>query len=168
MACKNDRPRDDFDVHVFGHARDHKRKLVCKACQEKGYTIQNCETYFCRNGCARGSACFDGKSLENFKARNSSLLCQDFRTKDMQDEAKNQARETKLLKILRAKDSWKCTCDKKLRPGSRARAALEGVHTEKCMLAPSTFGDRRWDGKNNGVTKEDLRFLNARKNNKWS
>ena len=39
-------------------------------------------------------------------------------------------------------------------------------HKEKCLLFPSYHGERRWDGKNNDITEEDLRFLIAQKS-KW-
>ena len=78
-----------------------------------------------------------------------------------------QDRVAKLVKTLRCPDSWKCTC-KKIAAGGKADAALYNNmgHAEKCFLFPRQFGERRWDGRNNGVTQEDLQFLVEEKG-KW-
>ena len=76
-------------------------------------------------------------------------------------------RESDLLKLLHTPGSWKCTC-KRIKAGNRAHAALnENMnHKDKCLLKPAAFGEQRWDGKNMGVTKADLRFLVTGKS-KW-
>ena len=81
--------------------------------------------------------------------------------------ATTQKKESTLLDLLRAPDAWKCTC-KQIPAGRRAYAALNQNmnHKGKCKLAPAEFGEQRWDGKNKGVTREDLQFLVARKS-KW-
>ena len=37
------------------------------------------------------------------------------------------------------------------------------VHDENCDLHRGYPGEKRWDGKNFGITEEDLRFLMDRK-----
>ena len=83
-------------------------------------------------------------------------------------ELADKTREKDLLKKLRQRDAWKCTC-KKFKPGSRtAHAALHDKmgHTQKCLLSPGRAGEQRWDGKNVGISKKDLEFLQSR-NCKW-
>ena len=94
------------------------------------------------------------------KARGGPLMCNDCSTTA-------QKKESTLLDLLRAPDAWKCTC-KQIPAGKRAYAALNQNmnHKGKCKLAPAAFGEQRWDGKNKGVTREDLQFLVARKS-KW-
>ena len=66
-----------------------------------------------------------------------------------------------LLRTLRHKDSWRCTC-KATRPAPKmkAKSAIAGKsHDAKCMLQRTGFGERRWDGKNMGITLEQLQYL---------
>ncbi len=119
------------------------------------------------NGCARGRRDFDPKSLENHKARRTPMLCKACRDVAERQRKENDQREARLLKILKQRDAWKCTCRKKMKVGTRAHAALNEPHGEKCLLAPSYMGGRRWDGKNVGVSREDLKFLDAREHKKW-
>ena len=165
-ACKDKKRQEQFDEHVFDNARKYGRKRVCTACQNKGFSVKDCDTYYCSNGCARGHLDFETKALENNKARRTPMLCKTCRDNPKQKETADANRAKDLLKRLRSSDAWKCTC-KKLRAGQRARAALNEMHTEKCLLAPTFAGEHRWDGKNKGVTLEDLRFMSARKDNKW-
>ena len=53
--------------------------------------------------------------------------------------------------------------------GKRAYAALweNAYHADSCLLTPVMMGERRWDGKNKGVSIEDSMFLAARDPNKW-
>jgi hypothetical protein len=159
-ACKGKKTTAAFDQHVLENSRKHKRLLVCKACQGEGYSPRDCTQYSCDNGCTRGHLGFNGKQLENHKGRGGQLRC----LKCMQTA---QDRVARLVKTLRLPDSWKCTC-KKIAAGGRAYAALHNNmgHAEKCLLFPRHFGERRWDGRNNGVTQEDLQFLVAEKS-KW-
>ena len=67
-----------------------------------------------------------------------------------------------LLRTLRHKDSWRCTCKKAMQPAQkmRAKSAIEGKnHDPKCMLTHTSFGEKRWDGKNMGITLEQLQYL---------
>ena len=66
-----------------------------------------------------------------------------------------------LLRTLRHKDSWRCTCkNTQPAPKMRAKSAIAGKsHDPKCMLQRTVFGERRWDGKNLGITLEQLQYL---------
>ena len=57
--------------------------------------------------------------------------------------------EKHILKLLRSKDAWKCTCKSK----------QHSYANEKCQLFSARSGEERWKGKNKGVTKEDLVYL---------
>ena len=129
---------------------------MCIECQDNYCSPKDCQTYLCINGHKRGHLAFAPHRLRNFKSRGTPLQC----TACLNEAA---LRETALLRILRQADSWKCTC-KKIATGKRAYAALyERLgHKSKCLLSPSYAGERRWDGKNKGVTEEDLQFLHAR------
>ena len=66
-----------------------------------------------------------------------------------------------LLRTLRHKDSWRCTC-KTTQPARkmRAKSAIAGKsHDPECMLTRTVFGEKRWDGKNLGITLEQLQYL---------
>ena len=66
-----------------------------------------------------------------------------------------------LLRTLRHKDSWRCTCKKSMQPARkmRAKSAIEGKsHDPKCMLTRTSCGEKRWDGKNMGITLEQLQY----------
>ena len=42
----------------------------------------------------------------------------------------------------------------------RAKSAIEGKnHDPKCMLTRTKHGEKRWDGKNLGITLEQLQYL---------
>ena len=92
---------------------------------------------------------------------------QKMRSPKKEEDRLQNAREASLLKILREKDAWKCTC-KGLKAGARAYAALNDnwYHKQNCDSAPTYLGERRWDGANKGITMDDLIFLNSR-NKKW-
>ena len=145
---------------ILQNADQHNRRRVCKECENKGYSPKDCTTYRCINGHELGHLAFSPDRLNNFKRKKTPLQCT-----ACVDEAAQ--RETALLKILRQPNSWKCTC-KKIAAGRKAYAALyERLgHKTKCLLTPTCAGECRWDGKNNGVTEEDLKFLHARKS-KW-
>ena len=75
-----------------------------------------------------------------------------------------KVRQTTLLSILRQPDAWRFTC-KRIPRGQRADHALNRrVRSERCALQPTSLGEpKRWDGKNKGITLDDLHFLLDRK-----
>ena len=75
------------------------------------------------------------------------------------DQEKYEVRS--LLQTLGHKSAWRCTCkNTQLALKTRAKSALQGkAHDPKCMLQRTAYGERRWDGKNVGVTLEQLKFL---------
>ena len=91
------------------------------------------------------------------------MLCKQCRDKADREEKKHQSREKSLLAKLRHPDAAKCNCHKKVKPKEKAHAALNDAwgHKENCPIA-SVPGYRQWDGKNMGVTLDDIRFLHTR------
>ena len=64
-----------------------------------------------------------------------------------------EKRKKTLETILKKRDSWKCTC-----PGTGVKRK-HLMTNAKCELAPVRAGERRWPGKNNGLTQDDIAFL---------
>ena len=80
----------------------------------------------------------------------------------MQKKAADE-KVSRLLAILKKETSWHCKC-KNIPKRQRAYCALfDRVHKEACPLHASRVGEMRWDGKNNGVTLEDIFFLKDQK-----
>ena len=104
---------------------------------------------------------FDRQALKNFKnpSRTAKLCCQ----LCTNSSAAAKVRQRSLLSILRRKDALRCTC-KQIPRGQKAHNALYNqFHTEKCKLHPTKMGEKLWDGKNEGITLDDLRLLLDRK-----
>ena len=118
----------------------------------------------------------DKKKAVRFCGRSDSvlvprLLCSIMallynRQDDGQGSSLEDAKEEKdkvktLLRKLRSREAWHCTCKTtKPRPKMKAKSAIEGKrHDPKCLLQRTVMGERRWDGKNVGITLEDLKFL---------
>ena len=69
-------------------------------------------------------------------------------------------RQDALVKKLQMKGVWKCMCkDNKTLKGKRAFMALHGHHDRRCDLTSGVTEERRWDGKDVGITREDMEFL---------
>ena len=82
--------------------------------------------------------------------------------KDVLKRVANE-RTARLLKTLEHKEAWRCKC-KHIHKKQRAYHALHyRLHAEHCPLYPSMAGEVRWDGKNLGVSLQDLIFLQERK-----
>ena len=159
-ACEQQLPPEQFDDNILANAKKQNRLIVCKECEKKGYSARDSTTYLCRNGCRLGHNAYDRNALKHHKSRGNPLLCC-----HCMNTAKT--RETTLLETLRAPDAWRCTC-RAIKAGERAHAALHPtwLHKQTCALAPAAYGERRWDGKNKGITLADLAFLLER-NSKW-
>ena len=92
------------------------------------------------HGCSGGHLLFDRNSLHHHKVRGDPHTCRSCRE-----------RVSEIKKKMSARGAWRCTC----------RRAMG--HDEKCNLHPASFGDRRWPGKNKGVTESDAEFLAKRR-----
>ena len=57
-------------------------------------------------------------------------------------------KDGRITKLLRLPGSWKCSCK-----------TTTNVHTDRCQLRMP--GERRWPGKNKGVSEEDWKFYAA-------
>ena len=152
-ACGKPQPRNDYDGNVWMNAQKYERNLVCASCFALGFTPKDISEYRCKNGCARGHKQFKAKSLGNHKGRGDKLTCLRCEEAEAEEGKRDAAREKDIQSRL--KRGWKCTC-KQL------------VHTEKCSLFPNRAGERRWPGKNTGVTEDDLEFLAKRRRRKGS
>ena len=109
-------------------------------------------SYDCIGGHSGGHLLFDRRALDNSRRRGTTPTCKNC-----------TAQINRALKVLRQQDSWRCTC-KKIPAGKKGHAALyEKIHQQKCPLTPMYAGEDRWDGKNNGVQKQDIILL-ARSN----
>ena len=170
-------------TNIIYNANKHGRKLVCLACEAIGYSPRDCTTYFCV-GCSTnkphkaGHLKFTRSALVRHKKNATSQIpfcCVDCTKEPTTARGQKRpitasAEPTKtlenydastLLRTLRHKDSWRCTC-KNTRPPlkMKARSAITGKsHDPKCMLQKTMLGERRWDGKNLGITLEQLKYL---------
>ena len=150
-ACEKAKPRSEYDDNVWSHAQKHGRNLVCTSCFALGFTPKDISEYRCKNGCSRGHKQFKATSLHDHKRRGNQLTC--LRCAETEaEEGKRDAKREQDIKS-RLKRGWKCTCK-------------QFVHTEKCTLFPHRAGERRWPGKNTGVTEDDLEFLAKRQRRK--
>ena len=156
-ACKRSLPKDEFDKNVFDHAQKHGRARVCLSCQKIGYSPKDCTKYHCSSGHDVGHTAFaqHRNAFKHAKGRGQLLLCDACRLRDSE-------REARLKRLLSGDGSWKCTC-KKVKRGHRSYGALhDQLHSDKCQLSPRYAFEKRWDGKNVGITWADLEFLAAR------
>ena len=109
---------------------------------------------------------FDRNAKLHFKwpDRHTKLCCQQCKTESASSSAAAKVRQRTLLSMLRHPDALRCTCCGNIPRGQKAHHALNHrVHTEKCRLHPKSMGEKLWDGKDKGITLDDLRFLLDRK-----
>ena len=162
LGCKAHLPRSSFGKVKWHHGRHTGQNCVCLRCEADGLSPRDVQLYSC-NRCGKeyGHMKFDKISLENSKRpnRKSQLCCKQCKTETTNSSAAAKVRQATLLSILRQQDAWKCTC-KKIPHKQKAYHALnQRLHTERCWLYPGSMGEKRWDGKNKGITLDDLRFL---------
>ena len=175
---------DRFDKRILEHAKVDDRKLVCLACQAIGYSPRDCTTYFCVGSQTTdphqaGHLKFTNTALLRYKRNAASVIpfrCVHCEAQPTEQRGQKRPLPTSteeaqkpdtldvssLLRTLRHKDSWRCTCKKAKQPAQkmRAKSAIEGKnHDPKCMLTRTSFGEKRWDGKNMGITLEQLQYL---------
>jgi len=158
-ACQERLPGTSFGHWILKNARHHGRKLVCMACAKDGYSPKDCRTYECIHGERRGHLKFKPQTLKNSRRRKYPPTCIPC----------GQRREL-LLKKLYSKGSWRCKCpqtrnryEKRLKLSRRhwfVDAWLRTIpHELYCPLSPQADGEKRWEGKNKGITEEDVKFL---------
>ena len=159
-ACQKLLTETLFRPLVLKNARQHGRKLVCMACAEDGYSPKDCRKYRCLHGEYRGHLKFKPQTLGDSKRRKryqpTCIPC-------------GQRKEL-LLKKLYSRGSWRCKCPKE-RNWSEKRLKLSRhhwfaeawmrttPHELRCPLYPQVDGEKRWEGKNKGLTEEDVKFL---------
>ena len=143
-ACTTTKPATEFDSAVLNHAQTYQRARVCRVCEHSGVSPRDLRTYACEGCGPRGHLKFSRDALNNSKRgdRASRLVCVDC-----------GARQQRTTKLLQLKHAWKCTC-----PGA-GQQKLHIPSRENCQLYARQAGERRWAGKNVGVTEDDLEHL---------
>ena len=134
---------------MLNHAQKHRRLRVCKSCQNLGFSPKDVSMYKCKNGCKYGHLQFKAANLANHKRRGDPLECLVCCEEKEKQDKKDKERAKRIQKALQEKGAWKCTCKCP-------------IHAPKCQLYPSYAGERRWQGKNKGVSEEDLQFIAKR------
>ena len=143
-CLRKTKPTELYNPAVLAHARWNGRKLVCRPCEEDGFSAKDCEAYRCGMCRPSGHLKFESQSLRNAKRpeRKSKLVCLDCLQMKKTAEKKYRA-------ALQHRDVWKCTCPS----GSH-------IHSnEKCKLYPVQAGVKRWPGGNYNVTEDEWEFL---------
>ena len=139
--------RECFDKNLFDNARKHNRALVCRKCQDKGFSPKDLDTYTCQVCGPHGHLKFEKNHVKNSKPpRSSKLLCR-------QCSDKEKVLSATLRACLKNKSTWQCTCSKNQHMPSN----------DKCGLRPSKHGEQRWPGGNAGISLEDYTFLERAK-----
>ena len=166
LGCKAYLPRSSFDDSMWHNGRHHGRRSICTRCQAVGLSPRDIQRYACSLcGGEYGHMKFDKNALKHYKdpSRTAKLCCQLCKAENTNSLAAAKVRQTNLLSILRQPDADKCTC-KRIPHRQKAYHALHNrVHSEHCKLYPTFMGEKVWDGKNKGITLDDLRFLLERK-----
>ena len=153
------------------NAKTHDRKLVCLACQAIGCSPRDCKIYLCAG--SESTDAHEAGHGERHKRNPTSIIslrctdctgCTTFqrghkRPLHPDDDEKYDVQ--KLLRTLRHQSAWRCTCkNTQPAPKTRAKSALAGkAHDAKCMLQRVAYKEQRWDGKNVGVTLDQLQYL---------
>ena len=149
-TCGKKLSRDCFDKHIFNNARDHQRALVCRECQDNGFSPKDLDEHICQVCGAHGHLKFDKQDLNNRKQeRSSTLLCR-------QCSEKKKVSSAALRACLKNKSTWQCTCSKN----------KHMLSNDKCGLRPSKHGEERWPGGNAGISFDDYNFLEQAKQRK--
>ena len=113
------------------------RPAVCQACETRGFSALDTKKYTCnRCQCVVGHLLCNQIQLKNRTYQKTPITCLNCRT-----------REERIIRKLKARGAWKCTCKQLL------------GHSEKCNLYPTRLGERRWPGKNKGVDEDDWKFI---------
>ena len=168
---------------MLHNAKTLGQRLVCLTCQAIGYSPRDCTTYFCVGSqttdppSSRPSQVYECRLSPTQRNPASAIpfCCVDCTGQPTVQRGQKRpidasTRKPKkgddfdvssLLRTLRHKDSWRCTCkNTQPAPKMRAKSAIAGKsHDPKCMLQRTVFGERRWDGKNLGITLEQLQYL---------
>ena len=70
--------------------------------------------------------------------------------------------QARVLHVLRLAVR-RTACSIERQTDSGRHALNQRFHTESCNLSPRQRGEKLWDGKNKGITLDDLRFLLERR-----
>ena len=183
-ACGTKQPPMSFDAKMGKNHKLRGSKIVCRGCETLGRSPKDCDLYNCDQcGESFGHMRFSKYDLYNKKRYTRKeplrcIKCKEVISADARARADEKRREqdynkmqkkasdekaSRLIAILRRDTSWRCKC-KIIPKKQRAYYALFArVHKDICPLHASRAGEMRWDGKNNGVTLEDILFLKNQK-----
>ena len=150
-GCKVLCRRSEYTVDALKRysASDGEASILCPKCLGKGCTYHDPALYECTVCHAMyGRRRFDASQLKNKRGGrpNAPLRCDECRRKD--------ERRLQELKSKVYRSSIRCRCR---RP----------IHSEKCPMHATMFGERRWPGKDEGVTESDVAFLEASRPQWW-
>ena len=112
------------------------RRTVCKTCRGKGCTADDPALHTCQQ-CRKelGSKRFNAEQLHNYRHHDrKKLSCTSCRA-----AAANREKD---LKAAFKRSKWFCKCGCML-------------HTERCPLSPRVYGERRWPGADDCISKDD-------------
>ena len=135
--------QDQFNDKMLQHAKFDKRKAVCLACADRGFSPRDVDPYPCVECGEKGRLKFAAKMLENYKSRGrrAQLVCTEC-----------CRRFATIEQNLKEKQALRCTC----------RGQQHSHSNEKCKLYTQKAGEKRWPGCNlkgdKTVTQEDYAF----------
>ena len=90
-ACHSSLPGVAFNKKLLENAAGLKRKAVCQACQNSGYSPKDCTTYPCSIHRFAGHIHFSADDLNNWKrGRSAVLTCRICDPKEKQKEEKKE------------------------------------------------------------------------------
>ena len=138
MPAKKTMQQDQFNMVVLDNAKKHKRKAVCLACAQRGFSPRDVQPYPCVECGEKGHLKFPRAGLDEYKRRGSKLVCQEC-----------SARQRRIEEKLKQKKSIRCTC----------RGQQHSYSNEKCKLYPGRAGEKLWPGQNNDVSEDDWHFV---------
>ena len=139
-ASGSARGQSVYDPLVLNNA-SRGRKFVCVECMTHGLSPKDVNMYKCDECGDRGHRKFVPEQLRQHKNSQGrkKMVCTDC-----------TARHKQIEKVLRLPKAWKCKCPGK---GHERQHIPDNV---KCDLVPVQMGEKRWPGKNMGVTEADL------------
>ena len=140
-ACHSFFAPSEWSAQELRNEKNQGSKLVCKTCRGKGCTADDPALHTCQL-CRKelGSKRFQAEHLKDFKYHGyKKLWCA-----SCMAAASNREKD---LKAAFKRSTWFCKCGCML-------------HTERCPLSPRFYGERRWPGGDNCISKDDKDFLN--------
>ena len=147
-ACQQSVRISIFNKKQMNNYRTLGRNLICPSCVAKGCTSRTIRLNPC-------SSCKELKGIEKFNKTQWHNYEKDQKTLICTDCAERNLSKLKHLRPLVQKSKLKCKCNNRI------------DHGERCPLFGTSVGDRRWPGKDTGVSDTDQKFLHDQKPDWW-